>query len=138
MLASIIFHSLLMIFQAGLDMLFNQLLRPRLRNLIVEVFKDVSYVLDDETYSTIDNQEYVIKRFVRAWETVVECYKVVQFGYLYIYSEMLFEECLMERNYAMVFGMAVEMLPRPLEKMTTSMKFNEVGCSVSFACFLLS
>ncbi|KAF8327057.1 COG4 transport protein-domain-containing protein [Amanita rubescens] len=97
--------------RVGLDMLFNQLLRPRLRNLIVEVFKGVSYVLDDETYSTIDNQEYVRKRFVRAWETVVECYK----------------ECLMERNYAMVFGMAVEMLPQPLEKMTTSIKFNELG-----------
>ena len=121
-----------MILQAGLDILFNQLLRPRLRNLIVEVFKDVSYILDDETYSTIDNQEYVRKRFVRAWETVVECYKVGQFGYLYIYSETLPEECLMERNYAMVFGMAVELLPRPLEKMTTSMKFNEVGCLVSF------
>lgn len=32
----------------------------------------------------------------------------------------------MERNYIMLFGMAVEILPRPLEKMVTSMKFNEV------------
>lgn len=58
-------------------MLFNQLLRPRLRNLTAEVFKDISYVLDDEAYSTRDNQEYVRKRFIRAWESVVEGYKVV-------------------------------------------------------------
>lgn len=32
----------------------------------------------------------------------------------------------MERNYTMLFGMAVETLPRPLEKMVMSMKFNEV------------
>ena len=61
-------------------MLFNQLLRPRLRNLIAEVFKDISYVLDDEAYSTIDNQEYVRKRFIRAWESV-EGYKVGQCQY---------------------------------------------------------
>lgn len=70
-------------------MLFNQLLRPRLRNLTAEVFKDISYVLDDEAYSTIDNQEYVRKRFIRAWESVVEGYKVGQcqcnFTYILIF-----------------------------------------------------
>jgi hypothetical protein len=65
--------------------LFNQLLRPRLRNLTAEVFKDISYVLDDEAYSTIDNQEYVRKRFIRAWESVVEGYKVGQCQYNFKY-----------------------------------------------------
>ena len=49
-----------------------------MRNIIPEVYKDVSYVLDDEAYSTVEHQEYVKKRFVRAWESIVECYKVGQ------------------------------------------------------------
>ena len=96
-----------------------------MRNLVAEVFKDVSYVLDDEAYSTTDSQEYVRKRFIRAWESV-EGYKVGQFQKLRIYSD-LFKEYLMERNYTMLFVMAVEILPWPLEKMAMSTKFNEVA-----------
>ena len=42
----------------------------------------------------------------------------------------------MERNYIMLFGMAVEILPRPLEKMVTSMKFNEVVIIGSLYLFI--
>ncbi|KAK2460519.1 hypothetical protein APHAL10511_006989 [Amanita phalloides] len=97
--------------RVGLDILFNQLLRQRLRNLVLEVFKDVSYILDDETYSVMDHQDYVRKRFIKAWELIVEYYK----------------DNLTERNYATVFSMAVETLPRPLEKMMINSKFNELG-----------
>jgi hypothetical protein len=57
--------------------LFNQLLRPKLRTLIADVYKDVSYVLDDEAYAVAEYQDVVRKRFIKAWEGLVEGYKVV-------------------------------------------------------------
>ena len=63
-------------FQAGVEQLFNQLLRPKLRMFIPDVYKDVSYVLDDDSYAAAEMNDVVRKRFVKAWEGLVEGYKV--------------------------------------------------------------
>lgn len=63
--------------QAGVEQLFNQLMRPKLRTLITDVYKDVSYVLDDDEYSTTEYQDVVRKRFVKSWESLTDGYKVV-------------------------------------------------------------
>ena len=62
--------------QAGIEQLFNQLLRPKLRNAIPDVFRDVSYMLDEEGYATADYQDLARKRFIKAWEGLVDGYKV--------------------------------------------------------------
>lgn len=62
--------------KAGIDQLFNQLIRPRLRNLIPDVYKDVSYVLDEDGYASAEYQDLVRKRFVKAWEGLVDGFKV--------------------------------------------------------------
>lgn len=64
------------ILQSGIDQLFNQLIRPRLRNLIPDVYRDVSYVLDEDGYANAEYQDLVRKRFVKAWEGLVEGFKV--------------------------------------------------------------
>ena len=51
-------------------------MRPRLRTLIPDVYKDVSYVLDEDTYNSAESQDLVRKRFVKAWEGLAEGYKV--------------------------------------------------------------
>lgn len=51
-------------------------MRPKLRNLIGDVYKDASYVLDDDGYSVAEYQDLVRKRFVKAWEGLVDGYKV--------------------------------------------------------------
>lgn len=51
-------------------------MRPRLRNLITDVYKDVAYVLDEDAYSASEYQDVVRKRFVKAWEALVDGYKV--------------------------------------------------------------
>jgi hypothetical protein len=46
-------------------------------NIIVsEVYKDVSYVLDDDAYALAEYQDVVRKRFVKAWESLVDGFKV--------------------------------------------------------------
>lgn len=62
--------------QAGVEQLFNQLLRPKLRTFIADIYKDVSYVLDDDSYAAVELQDVVRKRFVKAWEALIDGYKV--------------------------------------------------------------
>jgi hypothetical protein len=76
------FSSLVPKFQStlrvGVEQLFNQLLRPKLRTLLADVYKDVSYVLDDDAYAAAEYQDVVRKRFIKAWEGLAEGYKVRQ------------------------------------------------------------
>ena len=51
-------------------------MRPKLRTLIIDVYKDVSYTLDDDSYSTAEYQDVVRKRFIKAWESLADGYKV--------------------------------------------------------------
>lgn len=66
------------VLKSGLDQLFNQLVRPRLRPLLTDCFKGVSYVLDEEAYNEAEYQDVLRKRFVKGWEGLVEGYRVRQ------------------------------------------------------------
>lgn len=63
--------------KSGLDLLFNQLIRPRLRNLIPDIYKEVSYALDEDSYLLAESQDHVRKRFTKAWENILDGFKVV-------------------------------------------------------------
>jgi hypothetical protein len=41
-----------------------------------DVYKDVSYTLDDDEYSAVEYQDMVRKRFVKSWENIVDVYRV--------------------------------------------------------------
>ncbi|KAJ7109115.1 COG4 transport protein-domain-containing protein [Mycena epipterygia] len=97
--------------RSGVEQLFNQLMRPKLRNLITDVYKDVSYVLDDDSYSAAEYQDLVRKRFVKAWEGLVDGYK----------------DTFTESNYRLFFGLALDVLLRPWEKFMMGFKFTELG-----------
>jgi hypothetical protein len=62
--------------RVGVEQLFNQLLRPKLRTLLADVYKEVSYVLDDDAYAAAEYQDVVRKRFIKAWGGLAEGYKV--------------------------------------------------------------
>ncbi|KAH9857731.1 COG4-domain-containing protein [Lenzites betulinus] len=97
--------------RAGVEQLFNQLLRPKLRTFIPDVYKDVSYILDDDAYAAIELQDVVRKRFVKAWEALIDGYK----------------DTFTESNYRLFFGLALDVLVRPWEKFVTSLKYSELG-----------
>ncbi|OSC97651.1 COG4-domain-containing protein [Trametes coccinea BRFM310] len=97
--------------RAGIEQLFNQLLRPKLRTFIPDVYKDVSYILDDDGYSAAELQDLVRKRFVKAWEALIEGYK----------------DTFTENNYRLFFGLALDVLVRPWEKFVVSLKYSELG-----------
>ncbi|KAF8733396.1 COG4Hypothetical protein, partial [Rhizoctonia solani] len=97
--------------KTGIDNLFTQLVKPRLRSLIPDVYKDVTYVLDESTYNTAEHDDAVRKRFVKGWGEVVGSYK----------------DTLTEENYRAFFALAVEVVVRPWEKYIMGMKFTELG-----------
>lgn len=51
-------------------------MRPKLRTFIPDVYRDVSYVLDEDSYAVAEYNDIVRKRFIKAWENLVDGYKV--------------------------------------------------------------
>ncbi|KAF8448083.1 COG4 transport protein-domain-containing protein [Boletus edulis BED1] len=99
------------ILKAGIDQLFNQLMRPRLRTLVPDVYKDVSYVLDDDGYATAEYQDVVRKRFMKVWEGLTDGYK----------------DACTENNYRILFGLALDAIVRPWEKHILTLHYSELG-----------
>ncbi|KAI0713376.1 COG4-domain-containing protein [Earliella scabrosa] len=97
--------------RAGVEQLFNQLLRPKLRTFIPDIYKDVSYVLDDDGYAAAELQDTVRKRFVKAWEALIDGYK----------------DTFTDSNFRLFFGLALDVLVRPWEKFVVSLKYSELG-----------
>ncbi|EPT01843.1 hypothetical protein FOMPIDRAFT_1048435 [Fomitopsis schrenkii] len=97
--------------RAGIEQLFNQLMRPRLRTFISDVYKDVSYVLDEDNYAQAGYNDIVRKRFVKSWETLVDGYK----------------DTFTENNYRLLFGLALDILVRPWERFISQLRYSELG-----------
>ncbi|ETW85599.1 hypothetical protein HETIRDRAFT_470679 [Heterobasidion irregulare TC 32-1] len=99
------------ILRAGVEQLFNQLLRPKLRMLLADVYKDASYVLDEDAYAAAEYQDVIRKRFIKAWEGLVDGYK----------------DTFTESNYRLFFGLALDVLIRPWEKIVMGLRYSELG-----------
>ncbi|XP_006458408.1 hypothetical protein AGABI2DRAFT_115438 [Agaricus bisporus var. bisporus H97] len=97
--------------RSGIEQLFNQLLRPKLRNFIPEVYNNVSYQLDEDGYTASEYQDIVRKRFVKTWEGLVDGYK----------------DAFTDNNYRLFFGLALDVLLRPWEKFMLNFKYTELG-----------
>ncbi|KAG7092221.1 hypothetical protein E1B28_008588 [Marasmius oreades] len=97
--------------RVGVEQLFNQLVRPKLKTFINEVYKDVSYVLDDDGYSNAEYHDLVRKRFVKRWEQLTEGYR----------------DMLSESNFRIFFVLLLDVVLRPWEKFMLGFKFTELG-----------
>ncbi|KAG2747471.1 COG4-domain-containing protein [Suillus brevipes Sb2] len=97
--------------KAGVEQLFNQLMRPKLRTLIPDVLKDVSYILDEDSYNAAEQHDIVRKRFIKTWEGLVDGYK----------------DAFTDNNYRTLFGLALDVVARPWEKYILTLHFSELG-----------
>lgn len=97
--------------RSGIEQIFNQLTRPRLRSLLEEAYKGVSYLLDEDAYHQAEEDDLVRKRFIHGWDPLVAGYKAT----------------LTDGNYQHFFSTTVEVLVRPWEKMVAGMRFTELG-----------
>ena len=51
--------------KSGLEELFNQLIRPRLRAILQDVYKDQTYLLDEDGYAAAETNDLARKRFTK-------------------------------------------------------------------------
>jgi hypothetical protein len=94
----------------SLDQLFNQLLRPRLRQLLAEMYHNITYVLDEGGYEG-DGKCRPDQEAVCAWmENLMSGYK----------------EWFTDDNYREFWSLCVEMVVKHWEKLLHEMKFSEV------------
>ncbi|KAH9923986.1 COG4-domain-containing protein [Epithele typhae] len=84
---------------------------PRLRTFIPDIYKDVSYILDDDGYAAAELSDTVRKRFIKAWEALIDGYK----------------DFFTENNFRLFFGLALDVLVRPWEKFVATLKYSELG-----------
>jgi hypothetical protein len=95
-------------------------LRPKLRNFIPEIYSNISYQLDEESYASSEYQDIVRKRFVKTWEGFIDGYK----------------STFTDNNYRLFFGLALDVLLRPWEKFMLSFKYTEVRFAIALRTFL--
>ncbi len=102
-------------------------MRPKLRNLVPDIYKDVTYVLDEDSYHSADYQDIIRKRFIKMWEKFMDGYKVTfmggSLGRTADYSQ---QDSFTEQNYRMFFGLTLQVIIRPWEKFMMGFKFTEV------------
>lgn len=103
-------------------------MRPKLRTLVQDVYKDISYVLDDDNYSAAEYQDVVRKRFIKSWESLADGYKVLwmsRWPPITVLNKAS-QDTFSESNYRLIFGLALDVLLRPWEKYVMGLKFTEV------------
>ena len=95
--------------------------------MLTDVYKDVSYVLDEDAYATSEYTDVVRKRFVKAWENIIEGYKARS---EHVASRLISTNCMQdtftETNFRLFFGLALDVLLRPWEKIVFGLKYSEV------------
>lgn len=97
--------------KAGLDALFANVLRPRLRSLLDETYKDVRYVLSEDEFAEAEERDIVRRRFVRLWTNLTEDYKAY----------------LSDNNFHALFATLLEALVRPWEKLAMGLNYTDFG-----------
>ncbi|KZT36993.1 COG4-domain-containing protein [Sistotremastrum suecicum HHB10207 ss-3] len=97
--------------KAGVDQIFSQLVRPRIRQFVTDLYKDTSYSLTEDSYAVAEQQDVVRKRFIKGWEALTDG----------------FQDTFTEFNYRHFFFLVVDVLVRPWEKQVLSMRYTELG-----------
>jgi hypothetical protein len=95
----------------GVDTIFGALVRPKLRQLVLDVYRDLGYLPTEDGYAEAEYADAVRKRFVRQWDALVE----------------LARSAMAEASYLAFFGLAVNGLVRPWEAHVRGLRYTELG-----------
>ncbi|KAF9558375.1 Golgi transport complex subunit 4 [Mortierella alpina] len=99
------------ILSLGIEELFERTLKPRLRPLLQDSYKDIKYVVTDEEYAEQEALNNFVHRFMSGLDSLIEPFKAT----------------LTEDNYNQVIANAVTNLTRTWEKIIFQTKFNKMG-----------
>ncbi|KAI8375685.1 COG4 transport protein-domain-containing protein [Choanephora cucurbitarum] len=97
--------------QHGIEQLVNQILKPRIRPLFQEAYREVKYVLEEDEYNEADIEERFLKRFRRGFDSLVAIYR----------------RTLTESNFNTLIGLLVDALTAQWERIVIQTRFNQYG-----------
>lgn len=89
----------------------NQILKPRIRPLFQEAYKEVKYVLEEEEYNEADIEERFVKRFNRGFDRLIKIYKTT----------------LTDNNFNTLMGLMIEAVTSQWERIVVQTRFNQYG-----------
>ncbi|GBC08772.1 hypothetical protein RclHR1_08370009 [Rhizophagus clarus] len=99
------------ILQSGLNELFTQMIKPRIRPILQEAYKDIKYVLDEDEYHEQEADDNFAKRFVTGFDNLVKVYQAT----------------FTENNYNQIMIHILESVINLWEKTVFGTKFNQYG-----------
>lgn len=95
----------------GVDAIFGALVRPKLRQLVLDIYREISYTLDEDSYAESEYADAVRKRFIRQWDALVDVPRTY----------------MAESSYLAFFSLAVNGLVRPWEAHVRGLRYTELG-----------
>ena len=101
------------------------------------MYKDSSYLLNDDGQGISAYHGLPRKRFIKAWESLIDGYKVC-FSFLQVCFLTETKDTFAEANFRLFIGLAVDAVIKPWEKQVTSMKYTEVKWLLAGFDFVLS
>ncbi|KAI8073145.1 COG4 transport protein-domain-containing protein [Gongronella butleri] len=95
----------------GMEQLLGQILKPRLRPLFQEAYRDVKYVLEEEEYNEAELDELFVKRFQHGFDGMVQLYR----------------KTLTPSNWSSLMGILLDVMTTQWERIVMQTRFNQYG-----------
>ncbi|KAI9344623.1 COG4 transport protein-domain-containing protein [Obelidium mucronatum] len=96
----------------SVENMFNQMIKPKIRPAIVDICRDVKYVLAEDEYVEVDSQDLFVKRFTREFSKIIT----------------LFKSTYSPRNHNQTVSYFIETIVSEWERhIFSSLKFNALG-----------
>lgn len=95
----------------GIEQLVNQILKPRMRPLYQESYREVKYVLEEDEYNEADIEERFIKRFRQGFSRLIQSYKRTLTG----------------NNFNTLMGLLLDVITAQWERIVFQTRFNQYG-----------
>ncbi|KAI8373112.1 COG4 transport protein-domain-containing protein [Radiomyces spectabilis] len=97
--------------QSRMEQLMAQMLKPRVRPLFQDAYREVKYVLDEEEYNEVEVEELFIKRFRQGFNTLI----------------LLYHRTLTENNFRLLLSLLLDVVSVQWEKIVLQTRFNQYG-----------
>ncbi|CAG8710570.1 4449_t:CDS:2, partial [Acaulospora morrowiae] len=99
------------ILTSGIEQLFTQMVKPRIRPILQEAYKDIKYVLNEDEYHEQEANDGFSKRFVYGFDSLIQVYQTT----------------FSENNYNQMMMHILELVTIMWEKTVFGTKFNQLG-----------
>ncbi|KAI8344397.1 COG4 transport protein-domain-containing protein [Chlamydoabsidia padenii] len=97
--------------QAAMEQLLGQMVKPRIRPLFQEAYREVKYVLEEDEYNEADLDELFVKRFRHGFDQLIASYRTA----------------LTDTNFSTLMGMVLDAVTLQWERIILQTRFNQYG-----------